>query len=170
MTISMYDASVGVFTPTLHTLLRLLDKAEALAAAKGLAVGEILAARLAPDMLPFAGQVKIASNGVKMAIERLSGIDSPKFEESAEVSIEDLRARLNAILAYFETVGPEAVHGSADKELNLTFGETKFAFTGLSYIQTFAAPNTYFHVTTAYNILRNLGAPLQKSDFLGGVG
>ncbi len=163
MPISMYQASVPVFTHGLSVLTHLLQQGEA--AEAGGDPSALLEARLAPDMLTLVGQVQRASDTSKLALERLTGIASPKLEDN-EKSFADLYARIGRTLAYLNTFTEGQLDGTETNSIELKLGEFRPAFTGASYLLTFALPNFFFHVTTAYDILRHQGVKIGKRDYL----
>lgn len=166
MPLSMYQASIPVFVRALNVLTALLDKAEAHAAQNGIALNTLVEARLAPDMYPLSGQIQRASDASKFAIKRLTGLDAPSFED-VETTFPELRKRIADTVAWLQSVPASAVDGSETRTVQLSFGEFKASFQGDSYLLTFALPNFYFHITTAYAILRHKGVPVGKLDFLG---
>jgi hypothetical protein len=165
-TISMYRASVPVFARMLGSLDTILDKAIAYADAKKIDHNALLHARLAPDMLHFTRQVQIASDNAKGCVGRLAGVEIPKFEDT-EASFADLKARLAKTIAFLNSIKPEQINGSEEKAIKLQVGPNSLEFTGLDYLLNFATANVYFHVTTAYDILRHNGLEIGKRDFLG---
>ncbi len=165
--ISMYNASVPVFTRLLKNLDAMLDKAVVYADSKKIDHNTLLTARLAPDMLHFIKQVQIATDNAKGCVARLAGVDIPKHEDN-EASFADLKARIAKTLAFLESIKPEQLVGSEDKDIVLQFGPNKFEFKGLDYLLNFSTFNVFFHVTTAYGILRHNGLDLGKKDFIGG--
>jgi hypothetical protein len=167
MTISMYQASVPYFTRMLRNLKALLEKGVAHAAARKFDPAVLAQARLAPDMLPLARQVQIASDNAKGCPARLAGIDPPKFEDT-ETTCAQLIERIDKTLAFLATIKPEQVDGSEGREIVLKFPNNTFKFKGQDYLTFLAIPNFTFHVVTAYNILRHNGVELGKRDFLGG--
>ncbi len=166
MAFTTYDASVPAFRQILKSLSRLLDKAEAHAAEKGVDVSTLLSARLAPDMFDFTRQLQIATDHAKGAAGRLAGVDIPKFEDN-EKTVADLKARIQKTLDFIASVQPEQFAGAEDKEIKLVFPWATYDFTGRSYLMHYALPNFYFHATTAYDILRREGLAIGKMDFLG---
>jgi hypothetical protein len=165
MPLSMYRAAVPVFIHGLGTVAALLDKATAHAKAKGYDPDILTGARLAPDMMSLTGQIQRASDTSKLSAERLSGVPSPKLEDN-ETTIADLQTRIAKTVAYLESIDATTFDGSEAKAINLNFGAFQPSFTGESYLLTFALPNFFFHVTTAYDILRHNGVPVGKRDFL----
>jgi hypothetical protein len=163
---SMYRASVPVFVRGLTILSTLLQKGEAHARAQGDDPAALVAARLAPDMLPLAGQVQRASDAAKLALARLTGVESPKMEDN-EQSFDDLYARIDKTKAWLSSLTEAQLAGSDTRRIELKVGEFKPVFDGEAYLFSFALPNFFFHVTTAYDILRHAGVPLGKRDYLG---
>ncbi|ARP80207.1 hypothetical protein CAL12_04740 [Bordetella genomosp. 8] len=166
MSLSMYQASIPVFVRALNVLSALLDKAESHAADKGVDLSTLVNARLAPDMYPLSGQIQRASDTAKFAIKRLAGVDAPSFEDK-ETTFADLRKRIADTIAWLQSVPASALEGSEGRTVQLSFGEHKPSFQGDAYLLTFALPNFFFHVTTAYGILRHSGVPVGKLDYLG---
>jgi len=165
MTFSIYDTTVPVFVNGLTTMRAWLDKA----AAEKPEV-DLIDARLAPDMRPLTAQFQMASDTAKNAIGRLSGIEAPSMADT-EASFAELRDRCDRTIAFIQSVDPAILAASADREvlLNLPNG-TGWRFTGSDYVTRFALPNFFFHVTTAYAILRAAGVTLGKPDFLQHLG
>ena len=168
MPLTMYALSIPGFTRGFSALAGLLDKAEAFAAEAGTPLDELFNARLAPDMLPLSGQVQRASDTSKNAIARLTTLDVPRFPDD-EQSFADLRARIAKTVAFFDTVTPDHLEGSDNREVALNFPTLKVTFSGDDYLLKFVLPNFYFHLTTAYDILRHKGVPIGKADFIGGL-
>ncbi|KRC85629.1 hypothetical protein D3C87_897220 [compost metagenome] len=166
MSLSMYQASVPVFVRGLTVLAALLEKAAAHAQAAGIDPSQLVNARLAPDMYPLSGQIQRASDASKFAVQRLTQGDAPKFPDD-ETTLAQLQQRIAGTIAYLQSVTPEQIDGAEGRKVTLNWGEFKPEFQGDSYLLTFALPNFYFHVTTAYGILRQAGVPIGKLDFLG---
>ena len=166
MKISMHALSVEVFAHTLDNLSRILEKAAKSAAQRKFDPGVLLAARLAPDMLPLTRQVQIAGDIAKNSVARLAGQEPPRFEDN-ETSIEQLRARLARTIDFLRSVPASALEGSETRDIKLPAGERTLEFKGLPFLQHWAIPNVFFHVATAYDILRHNGVELGKRDFLG---
>jgi hypothetical protein len=169
MPISMHSASAPVFVRMLNNLLRWLDKAEAHAAAKKFDASVLLAARLAPDMLAFTKQVQIATDTAKFCIARLAGVEAPKFEDN-EASFAELRARIRTTIAFLDAVPADKVDGSEAREVVIPRRDGSITMTGEAYLTRYALPNFFFHVTTAYALLRHNGVDLGKPDYLGALG
>jgi hypothetical protein len=165
MTISMHALSVEVFVNTLGNLSWVLEKGAGSAAQRKIDPAVLLAARLAPDMLPLTRQVQIAGDIAKNAVARLAAQEPPRFEDN-ETSIEQLRARLARTIDFLKSVPPGALEGSETRDIKVPAGERTLEFKGLEFLRRWAIPNVFFHVTTAYDILRHNGVELGKRDFL----
>ncbi len=168
MGISMHTASAPVFTRMLRNLAAIIDKAAAHAAAKKIDPAVLLQARLYPDMFALVKQVQVATDFAKGCVARLAGAEVPKYEDS-EANFDDLKARLDKTVAFIESFQPAQVDGSAERPIKLTIGGKEQNFTGLDYLLNIVYPNFYFHVTTAYAILRHNGVEVGKRDFVGGM-
>ena len=168
MALSMYQASVPVFVKTLGNLAAILDKAASFAAAKKVDQSVLLGYRLAPDMLNFARQVQIATDHAKGAPARLAAMEPPAFENT-EASLAELKARIDRVIAYLDGLKPAQVDGSEEREVTLKLGSRTVTYKGQPYLLHFALPNFFFHVTTAYSILRHCGVELGKNDYIGQV-
>ena len=166
MNISMYQASVPVFARALNNLAAVLEKAAAQAEAKKIDPAVLIGYRLYPDMLPFARQIHIATDGAKGGVARLAGVEPPKYEDN-EASFPDLIARLRKTVVYLESIKPEQIDGSEDKTVTWKTQTTTREMKGMPYLLSHVTPNVYFHVTTAYDILRHCGIEIGKQDFLG---
>lgn len=167
MAISMYDISVPTLKKFLGNLDAVLRKGSAYADAKKIDHQVLLTARLYPDMFTFTRQVQIATDAAKGIGARLAGVDIPKFEDT-EASFAELHARIAKTVAFLDTLKPQQMEGSENKPLHITAGKRELDFTGQSYLLTFAFPNFFFHITTAYDILRHNGVEIGKMDYLGG--
>jgi len=166
MTISMYQASVPLINRALTNLREILVKAEAHAQAKKIDPSVFLNGRLAPDMLPLTKQIQIVSDNAKGIPARLAGVEIPAYADT-EASFAELIARLDKTLAFVATLTPSQIDGSESRKVELKLGPNTVPFTGLSYLTGFALPNLYFHVVTAYAILRHLGVEIGKRDYIG---
>ncbi|WP_437976472.1 DUF1993 family protein [Sorangium sp. So ce295] len=166
MTISMYQASVPVLVRMLGNLSVILTKAAAYAEAKKIEPRVLLDARLAPDMLSLTRQVQIASDSAKGCGARLAAVDVPKYEDN-EASFDELQARIAKTVAFLNSLRPEQIDGSEDRDVTIPTRDQPLQFKGLVYLLNFVLPNFYFHVTTAYAILRHNGLEIGKLDFLG---
>jgi hypothetical protein len=168
MTISMYHACIPLLTKMLGNLETIVDKAIAHAAARKIDDAAFVEARLFPDMFTFARQIRIATDMAKGAGARLAGIDIPKFDDH-EKTLPELKARLRKAIDFLQTLTPAQIDGSENKTISLTAGGNSFTFKGVDYLQSWVLPNFFFHVTTAYNLLRHGGVEIGKMDFLGKV-
>jgi len=166
MTISLYTASVPVLVRALSNLSGVLDKAVAHAEARKIDPAVLLNSRLYPDMFALVRQVQIASDNAKGGAARLAGVQPPKYEDN-EASFAELQARLEKTIAYLNTFTPEQIDGSEEREVVLTLRSGELKFVGLNYLLGYLLPNFFFHMTTAYAILRHNGVELGKRDFLG---
>ena len=162
----MYQASAPRFANILRNLSALLDKAEAHCAAKKIDPLALTTYRLYPDMFPLTRQVQIACDTAKGAVARLAGVDIPKHEDT-EQTFADLKARIAKTLDFVESVSASKIDGSEEKEVVLAMRSGERRFKGMQYLLGHAYPNFYFHVTTAYNILRHNGVEVGKADFIG---
>lgn len=170
MSISMSSASLPVFQKALGNLDHLLNKAQAFVEAKKCDPTALTQYRLAPDMLPFTRQVLIACDAAKNCVGRLTGIDAPRFADD-EQSISELKARIRKTLDYLASVDPVAIDGSEDRDITFPVGrDATRTMKGEAYLKHWAIPNLYFHITTAYAILRHNGVEVGKQDFLLGAG
>jgi hypothetical protein len=168
MSISMYEASIPTFLHTLRNLKTFLEKGIAHAEARKYDPNLLAATRLAPDMLPLTRQIQIASDAAKGAAARLTGVDPPKFEDN-ETTLADLIARVDKTIDYLQGFKPEQFEGSEKRTITIPTPRQTFTFPGLLFLRHWALPNFFFHVTTAYNLLRHNGVELGKADYLGRV-
>ncbi len=167
MSLSMYQASVPTFIRGLNNLSAILAKASAYATeASKIDPATLVNARLYPNMFPLSRQVQIASDVVKGGAARLAGVEIPSFPDT-ETTFDELQARIKKTITFLETIKPAQVDGTEDKNIVLKVGGNEMTFTGQAYLLTFVIPNLYFHVTTAYAILRHNGLDIGKGDFLG---
>ena len=166
MTISMYQASVPRLANILKNLSAILDKAQAHAEAKKIDPLVLSNARLYPDMLPMKRQVYIACDSAKNVVARLAGVEPPKHDD-VEETFAELKARIAKALAFIQTFKPEQIDGSEEKAIRIKAGQRELDYTGMQYLLGHALPNFYFHVVTAYDILRHNGVEIGKRDYLG---
>jgi hypothetical protein len=166
--ISMYAMSVPVFVKTLGNLSSILDKAAAHAQAKKIDPAVLLAARLFPDMFALAKQVQVACDFAKGAVARLAGVEPPKDDDS-ERTFDDLKARIARTIEYVSGFGEAQFEGADEREVVLKIRDRTLSYRGLPYLAHVALPNFFFHVVTAYDILRHNGVELGKRDFIGQV-
>jgi hypothetical protein len=164
----MYALSAPVFVRMLRNLEAVLEKGAAYAAARKIDPAVLVGARLFPDMFPLSAQVRIAGDFAKGAVARLTGNEPPKYDDN-EASFDDLKARIAKTIAYVESFGPEQFADAATRTVTMKMrGEDK-SFDGRTYLANIVLPNFYFHLTTAYDILRHNGVELGKRDFIGPV-
>jgi uncharacterized protein len=166
MNISMYQASVPVFIRMLDNLAAILEKAAAHAEARKIDPAVLVASRLYPDMFPLVKQVQIASDAAKGGAARLAQMEPPAYEDN-EATLADLAARLRRTVDYLRTIKAEQVDGSEDRTVTWKTRTATKEMQGLPYLLNHVLPNLYFHVTTAYAILRHNGVEIGKGDYLG---
>ena len=166
MNISMYQASSPRFINTLRNLSAILDKAQAHAEARKIDPTVLTSARLFPDMFPLKRQVQIACDNAKGAVARLAGAEIPRHDDSEE-TFADLKARIAKTIAFVETIRPAQIDGSEEKNIHLKLGAREVDWKGMQYLLGYALPNFYFHVVTAYDILRHSGVEVAKRDYIG---
>ena len=167
MTLSMYDASVPVIRQMLTSLSELLAKAAAHAAEKKIELAALLQARLFPDMFPLARQVQIACDFGKSIPSRLAGVDVPAYDDT-EQTFEQLQARIAKTLALIDGIDPASFAGSETIQIVLRPGSPKErTISGQSYLFNYGLPQFFFHVTTAYALLRHNGVEVGKKDYMG---
>ncbi len=170
MAITMYSASVPIFVSMLKNLSHFLDKAKAFSEVKKCDPSVLIQDRLAPDMLPLAKQIQIACDSSKLGISRISGVEAPKFDDD-ETTFEELQERIAKTIEFIESVDASKLNGTESTEITFPVGrDKKRTMTGEAYLKHWALPNMFFHVTTAYAILRHNGVELGKLDYLLGSG
>jgi hypothetical protein len=158
-----------VFEVALNALSGVLDAGARLALAKDMSPAVLLAWRLAPDMLPLSRQIQIAADLAKNGTARLAGIQPPFFEDN-ETTIDQLKARLARAVSFLQTIDRGKIDTAAEREVTFPLGpDNKGRMKGDEYLSHFLLPNFFFHCTVAYAILRQCGADLGKSDFLGDI-
>jgi hypothetical protein len=163
----MYQSSVGVFTQFLGSLSDLLDLAAEHAEARKIDPAVLLAARLYPDMYNLERQVGEANRHAVLACALLASVDAPAFPDTGP-DIAELKARIATALHFIGSLRPDQINGAREKQVSFTFRNgSRRQFTGQSLLLTFSVPQFFFHVTTAYDILRHCGVDLAKKDFLG---
>ena len=166
MSFSIYDASIPPMIRALQSLAKILDKAVAQAAAEKIDLATLLNARLAPDMLAFPSQIQIASDAAKGCAARLAGMEAPSWADT-ETTFPELKARIAKTIAFLENVKAVQLAGAEDRKVTMKTPQTTLEFSGRDYLTQFALPNFFFHVTTAYGLLRHKGIKLGKMDYLG---
>lgn len=167
MTISMYQASVPVFTRALTNLAAVLQKGEAHAQAKGANPDALLQQRLIFDMLPLIKQIQIACDTATRGTARLAGVEPQSFPDT-ETTLAEAQDRIARAIAYVNTFQPAQIDGSEDRDVVMKTRHGDVPFKGQAYLTEYSLPNLFFHCTTAYDILRVAGTPIGKKDFLGG--
>jgi hypothetical protein len=165
MAISMYRASAPVFLQMLPCLSAVLDKAAAHAAARKIDPTALLQARLYPDMFPLPRQVQIAADFAKGAMARLAGVEPPKYADT-EATFDELKARIAKTIDFIKEFKPSQIDGSEERDIVLQMGGQTRNFKGENYLINTVLPNFFFHVTTAYAILRHNGVEIGKTDYM----
>jgi uncharacterized protein len=166
MSVTMYSQSIPVLVKSLKALSGILDKGQAHCTEGKIEEAVMTGTRLFPNMFPLTKQIFIATDMAKGGGARLSGVDIPKYEDT-EVSFDELKARIAKTVAFLESIPAAQIDASADKPIEIKLGNGQvYNFTGHTYLNGWVLPNFYFHVTTAYNILRANGVALGKGDFL----
>lgn len=166
MSLSIYQASVPVFVRMLDNLSKILDLAVQYAEEKKIEPSVLINARLAPDMYPLSRQVQIATDMAKGCAARLAGMEVPVYEDN-ETTFPELQERIAKTLAFIQSVSADQIDGSEERHITLKLRSREVSFTGQPYLLHFVLPNFYFHVTTAYAILRHNGLAIGKMDFIG---
>jgi uncharacterized protein len=167
MSFTIYDASIPAMIRALSGLSKILDKAVAQAKAEDKNLDDLLDARLAPDMIPFKGQIQLASDAAKGGASRLAGVTAPAMADT-ETTFPELHARLAKTIEYLKSLDAKAFDGAEDREIVMKFPQGEMKFAGRDFLAGFALPNFFFHITTAYALLRHKGITIGKMDFLGG--
>jgi uncharacterized protein len=165
--LSMYNVTVPEFKRSLLALRAILVKAEALVAEKKITDSVLLGAYLAPDQFPLVKQVQIACDNAKGTAGRLAGVELPKMEDN-EATLKELEARIDKTVAFLDTLRAEQFEGSEERDIPIYFFPGK-VLSGLEYVNTLGLANFYFHLTTAYSILRHNGMNIGKEDYMGQV-
>lgn len=168
MTLSMYQASAPVFVRALGNLAHVLQKAEQHAKSKNVADDVLLQTRLIPDMLPLIKQIQIGCDMATRGIARLAGVEPQSFEDN-ETTLEQAYSRIDRAINYIHSFKPEQVDGSEKNTIVLKMRSGEMTFDGQTYLLHYVIPNLFFHCTTAYNILREAGTDIGKTDFIGSV-
>jgi uncharacterized protein len=170
MTISVYSIAIGTFVPMLQSLSQILDKGAQHAISKSLAPDALPNAKLAPDMYSLIKQVQLACDHAKDSTARLTGHEAPAFENK-EQSLDDLKTRIAWTIDFLQGEASAAFVGAEDRAITIPIPDNMaFEMTGLQYLLDWALPHFYFHVVTAYDILRNNGVEIGKRDYLSHVG
>lgn len=167
MPLSLYDVSVPVFVRSLENLAGILEKSRTFADERGIGHAELLDGRLFDDMAPLIAQIQRASDTARFTASRVGQVEMTPIADE-EASFGDLQGRIAATIAALKAVPADCMDGREDAEVILKTPKKDVSFTGKTYVLNFAIPNFFFHVTTAYDILRSKGVPVGKLDFLGG--
>lgn len=168
MASTLYDISIPVFLRRFGALNGFLEKGVAHAAATGVPESVLLEGRLFEDMHPLPYQIQRASDAAKLTAVRLGQIENVPMEDT-ETSFAQLQDRIARTVAFLEAVPADAINGREDADIVITTPSRSFEMKGRDFLLHFAMPNFYFHVTTAYAILRHKGVPLGKMDYFGGI-
>ncbi len=160
-----YDVTVPVLKKMLENLAHLLSKATTYATEKGISEETMLSNRLAPDMFPLVKQVQISADSAKACIARLCGIEAPVMEDT-ETTVAELQERITKTIAFLDAITPEQFANAHTQIVTIKYFPGKH-FTGYDYLTQYALPTFFFHVTTAYALLRAMGVDIGKSDYLG---
>lgn len=161
----LFEVTVPQFIRTLNNLNAILDKAETHAKTKNFDMTVLLNDCLAPDMFPLMRQIQIACDTAKLCASRLSGKEAP-VNDDKEQTLADIKARIQSTVKYLETFNASDFNGAETKQITQPRWEGKY-LTGKEYAIHHANPNIFFHVTTAYAILRHNGVDIGKKDYLG---
>ena len=164
---TLYQASVPVHVRQLNALAGIIDKANAYCAERKIDPAALLQARLYPDMFPLVRQVQSACNHAERGAARLAGLEPPGHADK-EASFDDLKVRIADAISFVKAVDPKTMDGAENREITYPVGQRRETRTCTDYLCNFSLPNFYFHVTTAYAILRHNGLPIGKGDFMGG--
>ena len=167
MSISMYSAFIPVAIRQLNAMSAILGKVVAHCEARKIDPAAFLSSRLFPDMFPLTRQLQIAADMVKGGAARLAGIEPPKYEDN-ETTFAELQARLEKTVAFLRSIEPAQIDGKENADITIKLPSRELAFKGEAYLIGFVLPNMYFHLTTAYNLLRQGGVDIGKQDFLAG--
>lgn len=165
MALSLYDVSIPVYLNSLRNLAAILDKAEAHAKASGADVANYQEARLTPDMHPLTRQIQMVSDAAKGGAARLAGVAPPSMPDT-ETTWAELKERLQKTVDFVASINREQVDGQEERTIEMTFPGRSMTFTGKDFLTNFSLPNFFFHVVTAYGLLRKEGVPLGKMDYL----
>lgn len=167
MSVSVFDASVGVYSTILTGLDALLDKANHWSAERKIDPSALLLARLAPDMFHLTRQVQITTDMIKGTVARLAGMEPPRYEDT-ETTFADLKARIAKTRDFLATFKADQFVGAETRAIKLQLGPNSFDYVGKDYLLTFGTPNVFFHYSMVYAILRHNGLAIGKRDYLVG--
>jgi len=165
MPISMYQASIPHFVLMLGNLSSILDKASTHAEAKKIDQAVFINARLAPDMYPLSRQIQISADMSKACATRLAGIEVPRYEDN-ETTLAELQVRIAKTIAFLQSVSADQIDGSEERTVTIKMHDKEIVYFGQHYLLDIIIPHFYFHVTTAYAILRHHGVDIGKRDYI----
>ena len=165
MSISMYEASIPHFIRMLGNLSSIIDKASSHAATKNIDESVFTNARLAPDMYPLSQQIRIAADMARACAARLAGIEIPQYENN-EATFADFKARIAKTIAFLQGIDNEQIDNSYDQPITFKLADKEVVYLSQAYLLDVISPHFYFHVTTAYAILRHHGVGLGKKDYI----
>lgn len=168
MNISLYDITVTPFNTLLGQLTLMLDKAEAHAKSVGYDSALLSQTRLVVDMFPLTRQIQIACDSAKLCISRISGQEAPTHPDQ-ETTLPELKARIQSTLDFINSIPANTINANSERIVEWKTRAGMKSAPALTYINRWAIPNFYFHLTTTYNLLRQQGVPLGKPDFLGNI-
>jgi hypothetical protein len=166
MSFSVYEAAIPPMIGFFENLAKILDKAVQQAKERDMPLSELLEARLAPDMHAFPRQIQIASDVAKMGAARLAGLEPPSFPDT-ETTFPELQERIRKTIDFMKSVSADKFEGAEDRTITLKFPQGEMTFPGRTFLNMFVLPNFYFHVSTAYDLLRHKGIEIGKRDYLG---
>ena len=169
MSLSLYQLTIPPILRGFDVLASYVERAADFARTQGIDPQSIIQARLAPDMLTFAGQIQRASDKAKNGVCRITGLEPPRFEDN-EVTFGDLQARIAKTAQFLTSVREANFDGAYKRQIEIKFRSVNGTFDGESYLQAMLLPDFYFHIATAHGILRHQGVPIGKADYLGKVG
>ncbi len=168
MQLYMFQTLIPQSIAALNNLSQILNKGEEYAAQKKIDPEILVNARLAPDMFAFARQIQITTDIIKGGAARLAGVEIPSYPDT-ETTFEQLQTRIKNTVKFLQSLAPNQIDGSEEKQITLKVGGNELQFLGRPYLLSFVLPNFYFHISIAYAILRHNGVPLSKMDFLGAL-
>lgn len=168
MSLSFYDVTIPGYLHMLKNLAAVLEKAEAHAKSTGVDPASYLEARLAPDMHPLTRQIQMASDAAKGGAARLAGVTPPSYPDT-ETTWAEVKDRVAKTIAFVESIRREQVDGGESRTIELPLPGRTMTFTAVDFLHQFSQPNFFFHVVTAYGLLRMKGVPLGKMDYLAGA-
>jgi uncharacterized protein len=163
---TLYENTAGVLVHNMKALSKILAKAEKHCEDRKIDKAVMLGMRLAPDMFSLTRQVQLVTDFAKGCGARLAGVANPAFTDE-ETTFEGLQARLAKCVAFLDGLDSSAFNGAESREVTVKIAGKETPMSGQQFINSYAMPHFYFHMTTAYNVLRHNGVDLGKGDFLG---